>query len=298
MTTHWQQALAAESRPPRPTPLEELAAAARVTARNAGDKHDLAELLDAIGAPSDADTLTALLPHLPDTPSGDLMTTQAPTANAYAAAAVDMLTRGDDLDQVRDTLGLSDAELAEAIEHAKIAKAVQSAGLHTSDADTQDSTDAPETAAATDGTDSPMPEAPGTVTVTPEAGIEALLVWGEQHTAKGVQALAAKARTVLAELAVRRDTEQAVTEAEGRVDRLERELARAKEALRQAKSGKPAPTIAAAPAPSGKFSKEQLAAIRTWARANGYEVADRGNPAKKILDAYFAANSTTAEAVR
>ncbi|MET9847913.1 Lsr2 family DNA-binding protein [Streptomyces ossamyceticus] len=291
MTTDWQQALAAESRAPRPSPLEELAAAARVTARNAGDKHDLAELLDAIGAPSDADTLTTLLPHLPDTPSGDdLMTTQAPTANAYAAAAVDMLTRGDNPDQVRDTLGLSDAEFAEAIEHAKIAKAVQSAGLHTSDTDTQ-------TAAATNGTDFPTPDAPDTVTATPETGIEALLVWGEQHTAKGVQALAAKARTVLAELAVRRDTEQAVAEAEGRVDRLERELARAKEALREAKSGKPAPT-AAAPAPSGKFSREQLAAIRTWARANGYEVADRGNPARKILDAYFAANPTTAEAVR
>ncbi|MEV6841372.1 histone-like nucleoid-structuring protein Lsr2 [Streptomyces sp. NPDC051133] len=300
MTTDWQQALAAASRPPQPSPLEELAAAARVTARNAGDKHDLAELLDAIGAPSDADTLTALLPHLPDTLSGDLMTTQAPTANAnaYAAAAVDMLTRGDNPDQVRDTLGLSDAELAEAIEHAKIAKAVQSAGLHTSDTDTPDSTDAPKTAAATNGTDSPTPDAPDTVTATPQARIEALLDWGEQHTAKGVQALAAKARTALAELAVRRDTEQAVTEAEGRVDRLERELARAKEALRQAKSGKPAPTTAAAPAPSGKFSKEQLAAIRTWARANGYEVADRGNPAKKILDAYFAANPTTAEAVR
>lgn len=157
MTTDWQQALAAESRPPRQSPLEELAAAARVTARNAGDKHDLAELLDAIGAPSDADTLTALLPHLPDTTSGDLMTTQAPTANAYAAAAVDMLTRGDNPDQVRETLGLSDAELAEAIEHAKIAEAVKSAGLQTSEADTQNSTDAPETAAATDGTDFPAP---------------------------------------------------------------------------------------------------------------------------------------------
>lgn len=301
MTTDldWQQALAADARPLRPSPLEELAAAARVTARNAGDKHDLAELLDAIGAPTDLDTLTALLPHLPDTDSGDLMTTQAPTANAYAAAAVDMLTRGDSPDQVRESLGLSDAELAEAIEHAKIAEAVQNAGLPASDADTDtDGADAPETAAApTNGTDSPTPEAPGTVTATPEAEIETLLVWGEQHAAKGVQALAAKARTALAELAVRRDTEQAVTEAEGRIDRLERELARAKEALRQAKTGKPIPATITAPAPSGKFSKEQLAEIRTWARANGHEVADRGNPARKVLNAYFAANPTMAPAV-
>ncbi len=286
MTTDWQQALATDSRPLRPSPLEELAAAARVTARNAGDKHDLAELLDAIGAPSDADTLTALLPHLPDTASGDLMTTQAPTANAYAAAAVDMLNRGDSPDQVRETLGLSDAELAEAVQQAE-AELARELGT-TLDAD----------GAPTDGSDSPKPEAPDTVTATPEAGIEALLVWGEQHATKGVQALAAKARTALAELAARRDTEQAVAEAEGRVDRLERELARARAELREVKNGKCTPASVVAPALSGKFSKEQLAAIRIWARANGYEVADRGNPARKVLDAYFAANPTTAEAVR
>ncbi|MGV4985848.1 hypothetical protein ACVB8X_07305 [Streptomyces sp. NRAIS4] len=164
MTTDWQQALAADSRPPRPGPLEELAAAARVTARNAGDKHDLAELLDAIGAPSDADTLTALLPHLPDTASGDLMTTQAPNANAYAQAAADMLNRGDSPDQVRETLGLSDAELAEAVQQVE-AELAQELGT-TLDAD----------GAPTDGSDSPEPEAPDTVTATPEAGIEALLV--------------------------------------------------------------------------------------------------------------------------
>ncbi|MDX3587593.1 hypothetical protein [Streptomyces europaeiscabiei] len=110
MTNDWQQALAAESRPLRPSPLEELAAACRVTAHHARDKGDLAELLDAIGAPTDEDTLTALLPHLPDTATtGDLMTTQAaaPTANAYASVAADMLTSGDSPDDVRTTLGLS-----------------------------------------------------------------------------------------------------------------------------------------------------------------------------------------------
>ncbi|MER6736518.1 Lsr2 family DNA-binding protein [Streptomyces puniciscabiei] len=279
MTTNWQQALAAESRPPRPSPLEELAAAARVTARNAGDKHDLAELLDAIGAPTDADTLTALLPHLPDAAPGDLMTTQAPSTTAYAAVAADMLNRGDRPDQVRTTLGLSDDELAEAVQQAE-------AGLAQELGTTPDADGAP-----TAGTNSPSPETPDTVAATPAAGIEALLVWGEHHAAKGVQALAAKARTALAELATRRDTEHAVAEAEGRVSRLERELARAREELRQVKTGKPAP--AAAPAPGGKFSKEQLAAIRTWARANGYQVADRGTPAKTVLDAYDAAHHTT-----
>ncbi|MEU8695809.1 histone-like nucleoid-structuring protein Lsr2 [Streptomyces sp. NPDC048665] len=283
MTTDWQQALAAESRPPRPSPLDELAAACRVTARNAGDKHDLAELLDAIGAPTDADTLTALLPHLPDTATGELMTTQAPSANAYSAVAADMLTCGDSPDQVRETLGLSDAELAEAVQQTEAGLA-QELGTATG-AD----------GAPTGGTNSPKSETPGTATVMPVTGIEALLVWGEQHAARGVQALAAKARTALAELATRRNTDHAVAEAEGRVNRLERELARARKELREVKTGKPVP--AAAPAVNGKVSKEQLAAIRAWARANGHQVADRGNPAKTVMDAYFAANPTTAQAV-
>ncbi|MFJ3673715.1 histone-like nucleoid-structuring protein Lsr2 [Streptomyces sp. NPDC090106] len=282
----WQQALAAETRPLHLTPLEELASAARVAARCAGDKHDLAELLDAIGAPADPTTLTALLPLLPHTAtSGDSMTTQAPSANAYAAAAVDMLTGGDSPEQVRDTLGLSDAELAEA---------VQAAAPPAPDADTETSADAPETAAVpANGADSPTIEVPVTMKATPEAGIGTLLVWGEQHTAKSVQALAAKARAALAELAVRRDTEQAVTEAEGRVSRLERELARARQELRQVKASKPVPAVLAVPAPSGKLSKEQLAAIRTWARANGHQVADAGVIRKQVVDAYYATHPTT-----
>ncbi|MBX7555205.1 histone-like nucleoid-structuring protein Lsr2 [Streptomyces sp. NPDC004232] len=283
MTTDWQQALAAESRPPRPSPLQELAAACRVAARNAGDKHDLAELLDAIGAPTDAETLTALLPHLPDTAPGESMTTQALSANAYAAVAADMLTRGDSPDQVRETLGLSDAELAEAVQQTEAGLAQELGTAAYADG------------APTGGANSPKSETSGTATVTPGTGMEALLVWGEQHAARGVQALAAKVRTALAELAVRRDTEHAVTEAEGRVNRLERELARAREELREVKTGKPTP--AAVPASNGKFSKEQLAAIRTWARANGRRVADRGTPAKTVMDAYFAANPTTAQAV-
>ncbi|MFD3622756.1 histone-like nucleoid-structuring protein Lsr2 [Streptomyces sp. NPDC058676] len=50
---------------------------------------------------------------------------------------------------------------------------------------------------------------------------------------------------------------------------------------------------AQAKAVSGKRSKEELAAIRTWARANGHQVADTGNPAKAVLHAYAAAHRTT-----
>ncbi|WP_137970548.1 Lsr2 family DNA-binding protein [Streptomyces antimycoticus] len=31
--------------------------------------------------------------------------------------------------------------------------------------------------------------------------------------------------------------------------------------------------------------------MRTWARANGHQVADRGTPAKVVLDAYDATRS-------
>lgn len=49
---------------------------------------------------------------------------------------------------------------------------------------------------------------------------------------------------------------------------------------RRAKSsGRTAPT-----------SKERLAAIREWARSNGYDVSDRGRIKADIVDAYDAAN--------
>lgn len=294
MSSDWQQALAADSRPLRPSPLEELAAASRVVARNARGKDDLAELLGAIKAPTDEDTLTALLPHLPDTvTTGELMTTQAPTtADAFTAVAVDMLDNGDSHDHVRSALGLSDDELA---------AAVQLAEALTENTDTPD----------TDGGQTGNPSAPEPDTAragqpVPGTGIEALLDWGEQHTAKGVQALAVKARTALAELAGRRETEQAIADAEERVARLARELARAKEELKEAKTGKPATDAVTDTVPQvvvtanlpvsgrgagGKRSKEELAAIRTWARDNGHEVADRGTPAQKVLDAYYAAQA-------
>ncbi len=40
----------------------------------------------------------------------------------------------------------------------------------------------------------------------------------------------------------------------------------------------------------GASSKEQLAAIRDWARKNGYEVADRGRISAEITEAFEAAH--------
>ncbi|MES5824858.1 hypothetical protein [Streptomyces sp. RG80] len=284
MTTDlaWQQALAADARPLRPTPLEELAAAARVTARHASDKHDLAELLDAIGAPTDPDTLTALLPHLPDTASGDHMTTQAPTANAYAAAAV----VGHSPDQARDTLGLSDTELAEAVKHSELPVPTD-----TPDPDTDASTSEAVPASASDGT-------------VDTDGIEALLSWAESHPAASIRNRATRVRSDLAELTERRATDAAQRAAEERVAKAKAELEAAQAQLRAVKAGGPTAaaagdaeplTSASPPAATltGKRSKEELAAIREWARANGHQVAGTGTPARKVLDAYDAAHRTT-----
>lgn len=41
---------------------------------------------------------------------------------------------------------------------------------------------------------------------------------------------------------------------------------------------------------AGKTSPEQLAAVREWARKNGYEVADRGRIKAEIVEAFEAAH--------
>ncbi|MFJ1804043.1 hypothetical protein [Streptomyces sp. NPDC088180] len=51
MFTDWSEALEAESLPLEPTTAQQLAAAARVTARSSHDMDDLGLLLDALGLP-------------------------------------------------------------------------------------------------------------------------------------------------------------------------------------------------------------------------------------------------------
>ncbi|MGW0836542.1 Lsr2 family DNA-binding protein [Streptomyces prunicolor] len=271
MFTDMKEALEAEALELTPLGSGQSAAASLVVAHQGGDKDDLADLLGALGLPCGEDDLVRLLPHL--TTAVDTPKTGVPMpVNAFTATAVSMLNNGDSPEHVSEILGLSDDELADAVQQAE---------------------------ALPQNTARPGQPVPGT-------GIEALLGWGEQHTAKGVQALAAKARTALAELAGRRETEQAIAGAEDRVARLARELAQAKEDLKEAKTGKPATDavtdtvpkgVATANLPasgqgaSGRRSKEELAAIRTWARANGHEVADRGTPAQKVIDAYYTAQT-------
>ncbi|MBC2868654.1 Lsr2 family DNA-binding protein [Streptomyces mexicanus] len=248
-------------------------------ARHARDKDDLAGLLDALGLPCTEDDLVRLLPHLPspDTPAGDSM-----TVNAFTATAASMLKNGDSPEHVRNTLGLSNSELAEAVKHAALpATAVSAPDTH--------GTNAPQ--AAVTASDSTAEDADG---------IEALLSWAENHPAASIRNRAARVRTDLTELTERRATDAAQRQAEERVARARAELEAAQAQLRQLKAGgrptievQGAASLPSAPAAAGKRSKDELAAIRTWARANGYRVADRGTPAKTVLDAYDAAHSAT-----
>ncbi|MEV8297833.1 Lsr2 family DNA-binding protein [Streptomyces rochei] len=282
MFTDMKEALEAEALELTPLGSDQSSAAALVVGRHARDKDDLAHLLDALGLSSAEDDLVRLLPHLasPDTPTGDSMT----AVNAFTATAASMLKNGDSPEHVRSTLGLSESELAEAVKHADLPSPTTIPIQ-----DTDDSTGTPETAATT----------PGNTMVAD--GIEALLAWAENHSAASIRNRAARVRSDLTELTERRATDAAQREAQERVAKAKAELEAAQAQLRAVKAGSHAATavqhaapLAPAPeAPAGKRSKEELAAIRTWARANGYQVADRGTPAKAVLVAYVAAHRTT-----
>jgi hypothetical protein len=277
MFTDMKEALEAEALELTPLDSGQSTAASVVVAHHARDKDDLADLLSALGLPSSEDDLARLLPHLasPDTPTGDSM-----TVNAFTATAASMLRNGDRPEHVRTTLGLSESELAEAAHHAALP--------------------APTTVPATDDT-STTQATPGDGTAATDK-TQALLSWAENHPAASIRKRATRIRSELTELAKRHATDAAQQEAEERVAKAKAELEAAQARLRAMKAGGHAATaaqdtttLALTPAPAdqaGKRSKDELAAIRTWARANGYQVADRGNPAKSVLDAFNAAHRT------
>lgn len=202
--------------------------------------------------------------------------------NAFTATAASMLRNGDSPEHVRHTLGLSEAELAEALQHTNLPAPAT--------ADTGHSASTPQAATA---------PAPGSTT-DPDK-IEALLTWAENHPAASIRNRAARIRADLTELDERRVTDAAQHAAQERVANANAELEAAQAQLRKVKAGgRTATEDPATTTPSvlpreagGKRSKEELAAIRTWARANGHQIADRGTPAKAVLDAYDAAHRTT-----
>ncbi|WP_432154761.1 Lsr2 family DNA-binding protein [Streptomyces tricolor] len=278
MFTDWQQALEAEGLPLHPTSTDQEAAAARTLARHATSKEDLVLLLDAVGLPGDDDTLTVLLPLL-NSLEGDPDMQQTPAAttpNAFEATALSMYYADHSMAEITEATGLSEDEIT----------ALVNAQEREIDAAATGDT----TPAAADG------EAPAA-----DGSVEQLLAWAEAHPTAGIRNKAARVRADLAELTARRAADDAQREAEERVAQLTAELEKAKEELRAVKAGAhPASTQAtAAPTPirpglgSGR-TREELAAIRTWARANGHQVADAGMIRKAVLEAYDAAHQAPA----
>ncbi|MFF9090445.1 histone-like nucleoid-structuring protein Lsr2 [Streptomyces sp. NPDC014991] len=264
----WQEALQAEGLPLNPTSTEQEAAAARVTARHADSKEDLVLLLDAIGLPGGDDTLTALLPLVNSSEGDPDMPEQTPqTSNAFEAMALSMFYADHSMEEITEATGLSEDEIT----------ALVAAQQRKADAGETDDT----------------------ITADPSVddSVEQLLAWAEAHPTAGIRNKAARVRGDLSELTARRAADDAQREAEERVAKLTAELEKAKEDLRAAKAGTHSAPAAATAAPtpirpgigSGR-SREELARIRTWARANGHQVADAGMIRKVVLEAYDAAH--------
>ncbi|MFJ5143221.1 histone-like nucleoid-structuring protein Lsr2 [Streptomyces sp. NPDC088707] len=273
MFTDWTEALEAESLPLDPNPAQQLAAAARVTARRSRDKDDLGLLLDVLGLPTDTDTLTALLPLIPETGDAPTMTNTpapAPALSAFEAMAISMHNNGDSEQAIREATGLSETELSDLI-------ADQVLGL-------------PRAAADASAIDVPV------VALPVSNALQELIDWAAAHPTASVRSRAARITADLSELSERRNSEAAQREAEEKVAKARAELEKAQEELRTVKAGTRTTTAAAsAPTPiraglgSGR-TREELAAVRAWARENGHQVADAGMVPKRILEAYDAAH--------
>ncbi|MGW6247946.1 Lsr2 family DNA-binding protein [Streptomyces roseolus] len=256
-----------------PSTEDEQGAAARTVARRAHDKDDLAQLLDVLDLPRDPDTLTALFPLLPET--GDAPMTTNPTAtgstrSAHEAVALSMHADGADEQAIREATGLTEAELSDLI-------ADKVLGLPRADASLTPAIHVPVI---------PLPTSDS---------LQKLIDWAAAHPAASVRKAAARITTALTELSARRDSEAAQREAEARVAKARQALEQAEQELRAVKAGTRTTTAAVAPTPirtgtSGTYSRDELTRIRTWARAHGHPVADRGLPSKTVLDAYAAAH--------
>ncbi|MEU4655186.1 histone-like nucleoid-structuring protein Lsr2 [Streptomyces sp. NPDC023723] len=184
--------------------------------------------------------------------------------------AISMHNNGDTEQAIREATGLSETELSDLI-------ASHVLGL-------------PRTAADAPGIDVPV------VPLAVSNEIQELLDWAAAHPAASVRSRAARITADLSELTDRRDSEAKQREAEAKVAKARAELEKAQEELRNVKAGTRTTTAAAtAPTPirtglgSGR-TREELAAIRTWARANGHQVADAGMVRKAVLEAYDAAH--------
>lgn len=128
-------------------------------------------------------------------------------------------------------------------------------------------------------------DAEGYLTVTK------LLTWAEQSGHTRALTLASRIRTSIDELRAFHAQHDARAKAQAEVDRLTAELEAAKAALKQAGGGQPR-TVRPAGAKPDEGRREQLAAIRTWAAAAGFEISPLGRIPQGVVAAYNAAHET------
>ncbi|MFC9183353.1 histone-like nucleoid-structuring protein Lsr2 [Streptomyces globisporus] len=125
--------------------------------------------------------------------------------------------------------------------------------------------------------------------------VQELLDWATAHPAAQVRNRAARITADLAELTERRDTEAEQREAEEKVARAKAELERAQAELRTVRASTRTTLAGTGPAakrpgPGSGRSRQELAAIRAWARENGHQVADQGMVPRRVQEAYDAAH--------
>ncbi|MXG30157.1 Lsr2 family DNA-binding protein [Streptomyces sp. YIM 132580] len=276
--TDWSEAREAEPLALNPNAAQQLAAAARVTARSSHDKDDLGLLLHALGLPTDPDTITALLPLIPEIGDAPMTTTAAtqtpaPALSAFEAMAISMHANGDSDQAICKATGLSDTELRDLIADQALTF--------------------PRPATASPSVDTSAIDVP-VIPLPASTPVQELLDWAAAHPAAQGRNRAARISTDLAELTERRDPEVAQHQAEEKFARIKAKLERAQEELRTVKAGPR--TTAAAPPPSVRQAadREELAAIRAWAREHGHQLAAQGMVPRRIQEAYDAAHQTLA----
>ncbi|MEW1552329.1 Lsr2 family DNA-binding protein [Streptomyces tsukubensis] len=138
---------------------------------------------------------------------------------------------------------------------------------------------------ATDPTEQP--------TAAVDHTVEELLAWADDHPAAAIRTKAARIRDGITVLRERRDADDAQHAAEERVAKARAELDQAQQELKAVKNrAGTAGTGAEADLVPVASGRRDRAAIRTWARTNNYEVADRGVIPQRVVDAYDAAHTT------
>jgi hypothetical protein len=116
-------------------------------------------------------------------------------------------------------------------------------------------------------------------------GVEDLLAWAAAHDDRAVRKHADQARESLNALRQRRAADDELATIQGETEKLSQRLQelREREALLRPKTGKKQ-------RPARDYDPRE---VREWARSNGFEVPDRGQIPKKVLEAWRTRSGAT-----